>query len=149
MWHDVGFENDFSHRGRQPRTNGHDAPALDWSGARPASFSAGDGTLNSRAGSRELDHGRRITLDSIYPLNSGRAVGWLAFLRARLEFYRYTPFEYVHAHCHRRGHGLPVQRSGDDCAGRVSHFTRTGRQGRNLFRGGGGDCAAGAARPGA
>ena len=54
----------------------------------------------------------------------GGAVGGLAVLQTRLAFTRHLAVEYVHAHRHRRGHGLFVQRGGDARAGRVSDFVR-------------------------
>ena len=134
----------------QSRTRRHDAAVLDRAGAggcRWSSLEMGGHlfdlhTLIGAETSNWLQFAAR---------HAGRAVGRLAVLRARLAVARHAQPQHVHPdrHGHRRRLGLQRRRDRSRPASSRRPSAAADGSVAGLFRGGGGDHRAGAARPGA
>ena len=137
-------------RGRpQSGTRRHDASVLDRAGRCPCRFWRWRWAVIS-TNLHMLVGAKTFKLDPVRAGDAGRAVGGLAVLRARLAVAQDAQPQHVHPdrHGHRRRLGL--QRRGDRGSRPFpARVPQLRRHGRSLFRGGGGDHRAGAARPGA
>ena len=125
----------------------HDAALLDWFGARGSRRRARNGRPSREPA--DVARGRNVKLDSTRVGDAGRAVGRLAVLRARLGLARQPQPQHVHADRHGDGRRLGLQPDRDRRARPVpAGVSWHGWRCRGLFRGGGGNHRARAARSG-
>ena len=134
----------------EPRTRRHDPPVLDRAGASPRRCSSLDMGGHLCLGLHRLIRRTIVDLDPVRAGDPGGAVGGAAVLPARLGLGRAPQPQHVQPDRARDRRGLSLQPGRDLRARPVpGRLPRHGRRGRGLFRGGGGDHGAGAARPGA
>ena len=110
VWHGARAPYRHAGRGSQPGTPPHDAAILDQPGVDGAADRRGNVSHAGRAFPRAHYNPEAACLDRVDSCNSRGSLGRLAFLPARLGFYRQPQPQHVHAHRHGYGHGLPLQR---------------------------------------
>ena len=104
--HGAGTADGDRRGGGQSGTSRDDSPVLVQRGADRAAGRYRDGRHDSRQAARPAHEPVGCPVDSIRPGDSGRALGRLAVLRARLGVDRQSQLEHVHADRHRRRRGV-------------------------------------------
>ena len=122
---------------RKSRARGDDTAILDQRGPRRTTSDPHHGDPHFRGVARGAGLRLRPQLGRAGAGHADRALGRVAVLRARLAVDRHPEPEHVHAHCPRRGRGVPLQSRGGTRAGHLPGFLpKRGRDDWSLFRGG-------------